>query len=105
MPYENGQFSIENVGAVAAVQRIFVLQMPFYLVGIVCWRGLNVFMLWKPLIWASLAAIIVAIVANESFRNFHASGVASSYVIAIAVWSVVLFFYLRKHMNNSESPV
>lgn len=103
--YENGQFSTENVRAVAAVQRIFVLQIPFYLVGIVCWRGLNAFMLWKPLVWASLAAIVVDIVANETLRNFHASGVASSYVIAIAVWSVVLFFYLRKHMNNSESPV
>jgi putative peptidoglycan lipid II flippase len=89
--YARGSFSAADTAAVAAVQRIFVLQAPFYMVGVVCWRALNVTGSLRPLVAASLAALVVDIaVAALLAPRYQVEGVAAAYAASVLVWSVML---------------
>lgn len=99
--YARGEFSAEDVAAVVEVQRIFVLQAPFYLVGVVCWRTLNVIGEWRPLLLASLVALLVDVVAAAVLTPlYHSSGVAAAYCLSMVAWAAMLLLALRQRTKG-----
>lgn len=95
--YARGKFSTGDAAAVVAVQRIFVLQAPFYLVGVVCWRTLNIFGEWRPLVLASLAALLIDVLAASILAPRHAAaGVAGAHALSMVAWAAVLLLAVRK---------
>lgn len=97
--YARGEFNDADAALVANVQRAFVLQMPFYLIGIFCWRMLNVLGEWKPLIWSTLPALLLNIaVVSKLASEYNSIGIAGSYTLSIIVWAVFLFMALRKRL-------
>lgn len=100
--YARGEFNDADAALVANVQRAFVLQVPFYVVGIFCWRMLNALGEWKPLLLATLPALVLDIaVVSKLASEYHSIGVAGSYTLSIVVWALILFLALR---NKLKSP-
>lgn len=98
--YARGEFNDVDAALVANVQRAFVLQIPFYVVGIFCWRMLNALGEWKPLLWATLPALMLNIAVVSKFASeYRAIGIAGSYTLSIAVWALILFIALRKQLK------
>lgn len=106
--YARGQFTLQDATAVTQVQRIFVLQAPFYLAGVVCWRALNARSESGPLIKASLFALIVDISAAALLvPMLQAEGIAVAHVLSMAAWSAVLIFAMRsrsQHLHGAPLP-
>lgn len=101
--YVRGNFGAEDGAAVALVQRLFVLQAPFSLAGVVCWRALNISGEWRPLVLASLAALLIDIVAATALApHFASAGIATAHALCMAAWSAVLL--LATHRNLQRKP-
>ena len=102
--YSRGQFTASDAKLVVSVQRIFVMQAPFFVVGIVCWRILNSIGSWKSLLFASVAALIFDLLAAMSLRVPHgAPGIAGAHALAIMVWAAILLFCLRTRLKGPNS--
>ncbi len=94
--YARGSFGTDDAAAVAQVQRFFVLQAPFSLAGVVCWRALNVSGAWRPLVLASVVALLIDIVAAATLApRFASAGIAGAHALGMALWSVVLLVAVR----------
>ena len=97
--YARGEFTAADAELVADVQRIFVLQVPFYVVGIFCWRMLNALDNWKPLLAASLVALSLNLTAVLYLKlNYGVSGIAAAHTMSVAIWALILFFSLRAQL-------
>ena len=98
--YASGEFSNADSDLVASVQRAFVLQIPFYVIGIFCWRMFNALEEWKPLLFATLPALVVnAAVATPLGSEYQATGIAAGYTLSIAVWALILLITLRRKLT------
>jgi putative peptidoglycan lipid II flippase len=113
--YARGEFSNEDIVSVANVQRVFVLQAPFYLLGVFSWRMFNAINEWKPLLLAALLALLfnlsfscnLSFLFNLSFAEWFArkfnlaevTGITAGYSAAIALWSLILFACLRARLT------
>ena len=101
--YARGKFSAADAALVAHVQQAFVLQMPFYVVGIFCWRMLNALGEWKPLLLATLPALILNItIVSKLSSAYHVIGIACSYTLSIVLWALILFMALQKKLTSSS---
>lgn len=99
--YASGEFSNADSDLVANVQCAFVLQIPFYVIGIFCWRMFNALGEWKPLLIATLPALIVnASVATPLASEYQATGIAAGYTLSIAVWAMILLITLRRKLTT-----
>lgn len=99
--YARGEFNDADAALVANVQRAFVLQIPFYVVGILCWRMLNVLREWKPLLLATFPALMFNIgVISKLTSDYHVIGIAGSYTLSIAIWALILFVALRNRLTS-----
>lgn len=100
--YARGEFNDADAALVANVQRAFLLQIPFYAVGIFSWRMLNALGEWKPLILATLPALVLnAASVSEFAAQFGVTGVAASYTLSIVVWAFILFVAMRNNLNHN----
>lgn len=99
--YARGEFNDADAALVANVQRAFVLQVPFYVVGIFCWRMLNALGEWRPLLFATLPALMLNIVVVSKLASkYQAIGISASYTLSIAIWALLLFMALRKKLTS-----
>lgn len=99
--YARGEFNNADAALVANVQRAFALQIPFYILGIFCWRMLNALGEWRPLLLAAIPALVLNItVVLKLASMYHSIGVAASYVLSIAVWALILLVALRKKLTS-----
>jgi putative peptidoglycan lipid II flippase len=98
--YVRGEFTNADAARVVNVQRIFVLQIPFYVVGVFCWRMLNAFGQWKPLLMASLPVLILDLAVVSSLASaYNAPGIAAAHTLSIIVWALILLFTLRAQLK------
>jgi len=101
--YARGVFDDTDAILVANVQRAFVLQIPFYVTGIFFWRMLNALCDWKPLLWATLPALLFNIATVSKLASmYHAVGIAGSYTLSIFIWALILFIALRKRLASAS---
>ena len=89
--YARNSFTAADVALVASVQRWFVFQLPFYVIGVICWRMHNALGHNRVLVVASLAALAVApLVAWPTSRLWGVQAIAAAHSLAIVIWTVVL---------------
>jgi len=99
--YARGALNRSDVEFVVTVQRWFLLQMPFYAVGVVCWRLLNTLAHWHTLFLASVLALAVDVgLAMALAEPMRTPGIAVAYVAAIAVWCTTLLLTLRGRLKR-----
>lgn len=97
--YARGEFNVADTALVADVQRTFALQIPFYVVGVFCWRMLNALGEWRPLLYATIPALLVNVLLVAWLApKFYSPGIAAGFSVAIAVWAFVLLVSLRARL-------
>lgn len=101
--YARGQFNEVDAMLVAKVQKAFVLQIPFFVIGIFCWRMLNALGEWKPLLTASIPALAFnLLVVWPLATGYGAPGIAMAYTASIAIWSLILFSIMFKRLTEPD---
>lgn len=99
--YARGAFNDADTVLVANVQRAFVLQIPFYIVGVFCWRMLNALGEWKPLLVATIPALLLNLLLIAWLAPKYGSlSIAAGYTFAIVIWALILLVYLRARLIN-----
>lgn len=95
--FRRGEFTAADVLPVAEIQRIFVLQLPLYVTGVIAWRMCNALQKSPILIGASCLALLVNILLGAWLVPVAgASGVAAAYVAGILAWMLCLYVLLRR---------
>ncbi len=101
--YVRDSFTAADAAAVATIQRAFVLQAPFYVMGVICWRALNVSGKAWPLVLASMAALAVDVpLAMWASVRWGSSGIAGAHTIATAVWGLLLLAAVQHQYRNGN---
>lgn len=95
--YQRGAFGVSDTARVAAVQQVFLLQIPFYLVAMIGWRVMNSLSRHK----ASLIIVTVCFLANLAANLWLAprlglQGIAWGTNLAFALWAMLIAFYLLR---------
>lgn len=104
--YARGEFSDADAALVAAVQRSFVLQIPFYVVGVFCWRMLNALGQWRPLLLATIPALVLDLaVVSWLASEYNAPGIAAAHTLSIAVWALILLFTMRARLKAARIQI
>lgn len=99
--YARGAFNDADTVLVVNVQIAFVLQTPFYVAGVFCWRMLNALGEWKPLLVAMIPALFLNIfLASWLAPEFSSVGIAAGYTVAIAIWALILVVNLRARLTS-----
>lgn len=105
--YQRGAFSPQDTHFVAQVQALFVLQVPFYIGGILLVRVISSLQSNQVLMWGSGFNLVVKIVLNYVFvRWIGVAGIALSTSL-MYLGSFVFFYYsvrilLGKSMKESQ---
>jgi putative peptidoglycan lipid II flippase len=107
--YERGAFSSGDTQVVAQVQSLFVLQIPFYIGGILLVRVISSLKANQVLVWASGLNLIIKIVLNYLFIPWlGVAGIALSTSLMYLGSFVFVFYFVHLFLNKSrkkESPV
>lgn len=108
--FHRGQFTDEDARLVAALQRCYALQLPFYACGIFLVRLISALHANKYLMWGSCISLVVNIVLNTLLiSRLGLLGVALSnslmYVLSFAYLSVVVWRLLRRSPAGGQGRV
>lgn len=102
--YQRGAFSASDVAKVSAVQKIYLLQIPFFLIGVIGWRLLNSLNQHKALLVIAAACFLTNLVADLWLApRFNLQGIAWGTNLAFALWAVLITLYLLKLHGNQAS--
>lgn len=102
--FQGGAFSASDTAAVAEVQAMYVLQLPFYAAGILFVRLISALQANQFLIWASLLILVTNAAGDWLFmRWFGVSGIALAtsvvqFVTAIFLATVLLHLFARRRL-------
>lgn len=93
--YQRGAFGLSDTARVAAVQRIYLLQIPFFLVGVIGWRVMNSLNRHTALLLITAACFIVNLAADLWLAPSHGlQGIAWGTNLAFALWAILITLYL-----------
>jgi peptidoglycan biosynthesis protein MviN/MurJ (putative lipid II flippase)/2-polyprenyl-3-methyl-5-hydroxy-6-metoxy-1,4-benzoquinol methylase len=107
LTYRRGAFSQDDVVLVAGILKPFVMQAPFYVAGVICWRILNAFGQPRLLTLCSIGALTLgAVLIPISASMFGVEGVAAAHTAAIAAWAGALVLAARRCLGapRREEP-
>lgn len=94
--YARGNFTPSDVVAVVQTQRLFILQVPFYVVGMLGWRVLNALGSNRTALAAASLALTIDLVLLYHFSNaLDAAATALVHSAAILAWSGGMYLALR----------
>lgn len=101
--YQRGAFGPSDTAKVAAVQQIYLLQIPFFLVGVIGWRVMNSLNRHTALLVITSACFVINLAADMWLAPSHGlQGIALGTNLALALWAVMIVFYLfRLHSNQA----
>lgn len=104
--FERGAFDPADTRRVAFVQKLFALQIPFYLVGILVVRLISALRRNDVLLWAAVLNVALNVTFNYVFmRQFGLAGIAFSTSLVYVVAASVLGFVLWRHIRRLEAGV
>jgi putative peptidoglycan lipid II flippase len=108
--FERGAFSEADTRAVAEVQALLALQIPFYVLGMIAVRLLSATSGNRILMWISFGNFAVNIVANYVFmRLWGVAGIALAtslvYVIASSVAYRCVVVRINRMSGKATAPV
>ena len=101
--FERGAFSESDTQLVGQVQAFYVLQVPFYVLGIFFVRFISAMCANQYLMWGSLLNLISNVCLNYVLMwHFGVSGIALSTTIVYAISSIYLGLVLNKLLNKEN---
>lgn len=95
--YEHGAFGPSDTAKVAAVQRVYMLQTPFFLVGVIGWRVMNSLNRNRALLTITAICFVVNLATDMLMTpTYGLQGIAWGTNLAFALWAILITFYLIK---------
>jgi putative peptidoglycan lipid II flippase len=99
--FEGGRFTSADTVAVSRVQAMYLLQVPFYSLGILCVRLISSLQANHILMWGTVINVAVNIVLDlVLMRIFGVAGIALSTSLVYAVSCGFLITMLHKKLNE-----
>lgn len=104
--YQRGAFGPLDTAKVAAVQQVYVLQIPFFLVGVIGWRVMNSLKRHTALLVITAACFVVNLAADMWLAPSHGlQGIAWGTNIAFALWAILITLYLLRVHGKMPSTM
>jgi len=101
--FERGQFVASDTRAVAHVQALYALQIPFYVLGIVGVQLLHAISANRVLMWVSIGNFFTNIIGNYIFmRLWGVAGIAAATSMVYAISMVVILTAVGKRLRSLE---
>jgi murein biosynthesis integral membrane protein MurJ len=95
--YQRGAFGPSDTAKVAAVQQIYLLQIPFYLVGVIGWRVMNSLNRHTAMLVISAVGFVANLAADLWLAPSHGlEGIAWGTNLAFALWAILITLYLLR---------
>lgn len=99
--FQRGAFTAADTVQVASVQSLYMLQLPFYVLGILCVRLVSAFKAGHILMWGTVISFVLNIILDYLLMGwFGVAGIALStsmvYVAALCYLLPMSFYLLRK---------
>jgi len=99
--YERGAFSSDDTLAVARVQALLALQIPFFALGIIAVRLLSALRGNRVLMWVSIMNFVTNIAGNYVFmRVWGVAGIALSTSVVYAISAIVLCWSVQRRIGH-----
>jgi putative peptidoglycan lipid II flippase len=99
--YQRGTFGPSDTANVAAVLRIYALQVPFFLIAMMGWRMLNSLQRHWNLLAIAAAAFVVNIVTDVRLISpLKLEGIAWGTNVSFAVLSASIALYVLKLLSR-----
>lgn len=106
--YQRGAFGPSDTAKVAAVQQIYMLQIPFFLIGMIGWRVMNSLNRHTALLTITAACFVVNLAADMWLAPSHGlQGIAWGTNMAFALWAILITLYLLRangKMPSTKTP-
>ena len=105
--FERGAFTAQDTTLVAKTQAFYVLQLPFYMLGILGVRLISSMAKNEILLKIAIINLLINIVLNYMFIQWMGvSGIALSTFIVYVISTVIIIYYLNKTLNlRSENEI
>lgn len=95
--YQRGAFSPSDTAKVAAVQKVYLLQIPFFLVAVIGWRVMNSLNRHTALLVIAAVCFLVNLVASIWLApRLGLPGIAWGTNLAFALWAILITLYLLR---------
>lgn len=102
--YQRGEFDLSDTLRVAAVQQVYLVHAPFFLVGVIGWRLMNSLNMHLEMLMVSGMAFIVNLLADLWWLDdYGLYGVAWGTNLAFMSWAALILAYLLVLKNKSIS--
>lgn len=101
--YQRGAFGTSDTARVAAVQQVYLLQIPFFLVAVIGWRVMNSLNRHMALLVIAAVCFFANLAADMWLAPSHGlQGIAWGTNLAFALWAILITLYLlRLHGNHA----
>jgi len=101
--FQRGQFSAADTEAVAHVQTLYALQIPFYVLGIMGVQVLHATSTNRVLMWVSIGNFFTNVIGNYVFmRLWGVAGIALATSIVYLLSMIVLLSAARRRLAALE---
>lgn len=101
--FERGAFTEQDTQLVAQTQAYYLLQLPFYMLGILGVRLISAMAKNEILMKISFVNLVVNIIGNYLLMQyFGVAGIALSTAMVYALSTGMILFYLRKRLTNGK---
>jgi putative peptidoglycan lipid II flippase len=105
--YERGAFTAGDSSEVSRIQQMFVIQVPFYALGILFVRLIAALRRNHVLIWGTVVSVCLnALLDIVLMKRMGAAGIALAtsiiYVVSAGLLGAAFFYYLRKAEESSN---
>lgn len=99
--YQRGAFGASDTARVAAVQRVYLLQIPFFLVAVIGWRVMNSLNRHTALLRMTAMCFFANLATNLwLIPRLGLSGIAWGTNLAFALWAILIMTYLLRLNSN-----
>lgn len=101
--YQRGTFGASDTAKVAAVQQVYLLQIPFFLIAVIGWRVMNSLNRHTALLGITAVCFFANLAADTWLApRLGLQGIAWGTNLAFALWAILITLYLlRLHGNHS----
>lgn len=95
--YQRGAFVADDTARIASVQKIYLLQIPFFLVAVIGWRVMNSLNRHAILLAITAVCFIVNLAADMWMApRYGLQGIAWGTNLAFALWAIFIACYLLR---------
>jgi len=102
--YQRGTFDPADSARVAAVQQIYLLQIPFFLVAVIGWRVMNSLNRHAVLLVITAMCFAVNLAADLWLApRLGLQGIAWGTNLAFALWALLITFYLLRIRSKNAA--